>query len=151
MRGWKFKNVDMKKLFFILCVLLLSVGIMAQSPVFYTDVFTIEQGDTIFMTAEIPPQFPGGREEMQKFIDRNLQWPVRYNEVTVQGRVVVGFTIERDGSITDIVPRSPLPRDFQEIAIEIVEKMPKWIPGLRNGMPIRVRMHIPILFRIMSL
>ena len=137
----------MKKLFFILCVLLLSVGIMAQSSVFYTDVFTIEQGDTIFMTAEIPPQFPGGRAELMRFIIQNFRFPESYTDLSPAGMIVCQFIVEKDGTITQVEVIRGQSQQLNAQVIKLIESMPKWTPGRQDGRPVRMRYTLPIRIR----
>lgn len=109
---------------------------------------SIKKLNTIFSVVEKQPEFPGGKEEMTKYIQKNLKYPTFARENGIQGRVIVSFTVERDGSITDIeVLRSPAEKLSQE-AIRIVKNMPKWKPGLLKGNPVRVKLMLPITFKL---
>lgn len=91
------------------------------------------------------PSFPGGQEAMLQFLKENLQWPDV--EADVQGRVIVTFVVETDGSLTDLKVVRGLDPAFDKEALRIVKSMPKWIPGTQNGQPIRVRYSVPVTFR----
>jgi protein TonB len=83
---------------------------------------------------------------MNEFINENLRWPD--TEADVIGRVVVAFTVEKDGSLSDIKVAKSLDPLFDKEAVRVVKSMPKWKPGMDNGEPIRVRFSVPVTFRL---
>ena len=92
------------------------------------------------------PSFPGGLEELYKWIDNNVQYPAVARENGI-GRVIVKFIVEKDGSLSDsTVIRSVHPIVDRE-ALRLVGQMPKWNPGKRAGIPVRVRCGLPIKFK----
>ena len=92
------------------------------------------------------PSFPGGLEELYKWIDNNVQYPAVARENGI-GRVIVKFIVEKDGSLSDsTVIRSVHPIVDRE-ALRLVGQMPKWKPGKRAGIPVRVRSCLPIKFK----
>ena len=94
------------------------------------------------------PSFPGGNAALMKYLGDNIKYPVVAQENGVQGRVVVSFVVERDGSITDVkVVRSVDPSLDRE-AVRVVSTMPKWIPGKQNGSAVRVKYNVPVAFRL---
>ncbi len=95
---------------------------------------------------EVYPKFPGGPEKMFEFINENLRWPD--TEADVIGRVVVAFTVEKDGSLSDIKVVKSLDPLFDKEAVRLVKSMPKWKPGMDNGEPIRIRYSVPVTFRL---
>lgn len=98
--------------------------------------------------AEQQPAFPGGNKALMKFIDDNLKYPDELAETDVQGRVLVTFTIERDGSVTDAkVVRSLHPLLDKE-ALRIVGLMPRWSPAKVEGESKKVKYHLPINFKL---
>ena len=99
-----------------------------------------------YMTEPTMPKYPGGTEKMFEFINENLRWPD--TEADVQGRVVVLFTVEKDGSLSDIKVAKSLDPLFDKEAVRVVKSMPKWKPGMDNGEPIRVRSSVPVTFRL---
>ncbi len=96
---------------------------------------------------EVYPKFPGGPEKMFEFIADNLRWP-EDDGSCIQGRVVVSFIVEKDGSLTDVKVVRSLDPSFDKEAIRIVKSMPKWEPGMWNGKPARLKYCIPIRFRL---
>lgn len=92
------------------------------------------------------PSFPGGKYEQNVFIAQNLKYPLIDLENGVQGRVLITFIVETDGSITDVkVARSVDPYIDKE-AMRIVKAMPKWTPGKQDGKPVRVKYRLPVVF-----
>ena len=106
-----------------------------------------EQGE-IFQVVEEQPMFPGGMEEMMKFLQQNIKYPTEAQEQGKQGRVIVQFVVNKDGSISnDSVVRSVDPLLDAE-ALRVVRSMPNWIPGKQRGKEVRVRFTLPVSFRL---
>ena len=93
-------------------------------------------------------EFPGGDRTLLDFLKSNLVYPKVAQDSSIQGRVIVKFTIEKDGSITDVeVARSIYPA-LDEEAVRVVSMMPKWKPATKKGEPIRCKYMLPIFFRL---
>lgn len=105
-------------------------------------------GDEIFKVVEHRPQFPGGDAELMKFINANVKYPKEAQEQGKQGRVIVVFVVEKDGSITDAEVLKPVDPLLDAEALRIVNMMPKWTPGKQRGKEVRVRFTIPVTFRL---
>lgn len=102
----------------------------------------------VFDVVEEMPSFPGGNGALMQFLQSNVKYPVVAQENGVQGRVQIGFVVERDGSITDVrVVRSVDPSLDKE-AMRVVKMMPRWNPGKQNGQTVRVKYTVPVLFRL---
>jgi len=98
--------------------------------------------------AEIMPEFPGGIAALMQFLRNNIRYPVLAIENNIQGRVVLQFIVNTDGSIVDIqVVRSIDPLLDRE-AIRVVQTMPHWRPGKQGNQPVRVRFTLPIKFQL---
>jgi protein TonB len=107
-----------------------------------------EDENKIFMIAEKMPQFPGGEQEMMKFIAENLKYPGKAQEAGVSGKVVVNFVVGRDGKITQIKVIRGIGMGCDEEAIRVLQKMPAWTPGLMGGKAVPVYFTFPIQFRL---
>lgn len=94
---------------------------------------------------EYQPQFPGGIKACEQFIKENLRYPDTGSDV--QGRVIVSFMVERDGSLSDIKVVRGLDPAFDEEALRVVKMMPKWSPGVTDGKISVMRYAIPIIFK----
>ena len=90
------------------------------------------------------PEFPGGNVEIGKFISRNFNWPLEGAEMGIQGRIICGFVIEKDGSINIVEIVSPLHHLFDAEAMRVIKRMPRWTAGKKNGKPVRVYFIIPV-------
>ncbi|MBN2893300.1 MAG: TonB family protein [Bacteroidales bacterium] len=97
---------------------------------------------------EIPPSFPGGDIELRKIIANNIKYPIKAAENEIQGRVWVGFIVEKDGSIIDVEVLRGIHPLLDKEAIEVVEKLPAWTPGQKDGENIRFSYIIPINFSL---
>ncbi len=106
------------------------------------------QGDEIFNVVEHQPEYPGGMGELMKFIQRNIRYPKEAQDQGKQGRVIVVFVVEKDGSITDAEVLKPVDPLLDAEALRIVNMMPKWTPGKQRGKEVRVRFTIPVTFRL---
>lgn len=107
-----------------------------------------EVSNKVFDVVEEMPHFPGGPSALQAFLSSNTKYPVVAQENGVQGRVIVSFVVERDGSITDVkVVRSVDPSLDRE-ATRVVKSMPRWSPGKQNGSAVRVKYTVPVVFRL---
>ena len=101
-----------------------------------------------FEIVEKMPEFPGGDMAMMEFLSKNIKYPVEAQKKGLQGRVVVNFIVEKNGSINHAnVIRSVDPLLDAE-ALRVVQSMPNWTPGMQNGKAVRVKYNIPVSFRL---
>lgn len=104
--------------------------------------------DPALPMVEDMPEYPGGMEAMMKFVAENLKYPEQMQKEKVEGRVLLSFVVEKDGSVTNIEEvKSPHPVLTEE-AIRVVKLMPKWKPGKQDGKEVRVQFNLPITFRL---
>ena len=94
------------------------------------------------------PSFPGGPQALLDYLSEHINYPEGYEETCVQGRVVITFVVEKDGSLSDITVLKSLEKAFDEEALRAVKSMPNWIPGMQDGEPIRVKYAVPVNFRL---
>lgn len=94
------------------------------------------------------PSFPGGPQALLNYLSEHINYPEGYEETCVQGRVVITFVVEKDGSLSDITVVKSLEKAFDEEALRAVKSMPNWIPGMQDGEPIRVKYAVPVNFRL---
>ncbi|OZT04796.1 energy transducer TonB [Prevotella sp. 885] len=102
----------------------------------------------IFTVVEQMPMFPGGDGALMGYLRDNIHYPTVAAENGVQGRVVVGFVVERDGSITDVKILRGVDPSLDREAMRVVKSMPKWTPGKQNGSAVRVKYQVPVSFRL---
>ena len=101
--------------------------------------------EDIFQVVEDMPTFPG---DINKWLGKNVKYPVIAQENNIQGRVTVQFVIERDGSITDVKVLRGVDPSLDKEAVRVVKSMPKWKPGKQRGKPVRVSYTVPINFQL---
>ena len=130
--------------------------VVAQTPkeeVKYTEVEVEEEEvkeKVIFQVVEEMPEFPGGMSEAMKFLAKNIKYPVAAQQAKIEGRVIVQFVVERDGSISDIHAMRGVNPDLDAEAIRVVSLMPKWKPGKQRGKAVPVKFTMPIIFRLQT-
>lgn len=104
--------------------------------------------DRIFDVVEENASFPGGDGECMKWLMKNIKYPAICQEQGVQGRVIVAFVVNRDGSIVDVkVVRSP-DENLSAEAVRVVKLMPKWKPARQGNKTVRSRFNLPVMFRL---
>ncbi|MBQ3832277.1 MAG: energy transducer TonB, partial [Bacteroidales bacterium] len=96
---------------------------------------------------EVMPQFPGGDEAMMKFIQENTVYPENAKKNGIGGRTFVSFTIEKDGSISDVKVLRGCDKECDAEAVRVVKSMPKWTPGKVKGQFVRVNFTMPFVFK----
>jgi TonB family protein len=104
--------------------------------------------EPIFTTVESEPMFPGGTEELYRFLAKTLRYPETMRNNNIQGKVFVTFIIEKDGSLSNIKSVRDVGYGSAEEAIRTLKLSPKWKPGYQNGHAVRVQYTMPITFAL---
>jgi len=107
-----------------------------------------EEENKVFDVVEVMPSFPGGQGALMQWLSKNIKYPVVAEENGVQGRVVVTFVVEKDGSITDVKVVKSVDPSLDKEAARVVKSMPHWIPGKQNGSAVRVKYTVPVTFKL---
>ena len=107
-----------------------------------------EVATKVFDVVEEMPSFPGGNAALMSYLSSNTKYPVVAQENGVQGRVIVSFVVERDGSISDVKVARSVDPSLDREAQRVVKSMPKWKPGKQNGSAVRVKYTVPVVFRL---
>lgn len=107
-----------------------------------------EDADMIYQVVENQPEFPGGTSALMQYLSNNIQYPEASKEKGVQGRVVVQFIVNKDGSISDPVVARSVDPNLDKEALRLVSSMPMWKPGMQRGKPVRVRYTLPVAFKL---
>ena len=100
--------------------------------------------DKVYEVCEQMPIFEGGDAALLKYLGENWKLPDEYKERGIQGRMVVGFIVEKDGSLTNVKVLRAVDIAIDAEVLRVVKGMPKWIPGRHNGQRVRVRYLLPI-------
>lgn len=104
--------------------------------------------ESVFDAVEQMPEFPGGRDQLNKYYESNLRYPEVAIENGIQGRVIVQFIVNTDGSISDATVIRSVDPACDEEALRVINSMPHWTPGQTNGKNVRVRYTLPVTFRL---
>lgn len=104
--------------------------------------------EKVFSVVEEPPTFPGGDAAMYQFLAQNITYPAAAMNAGVQGRVVLQFVVEKDGSIGEVKVVRSVDEQLDKEAVRIVRRMPRFIPGKMNGQAVRVWFTLPVNFRL---
>ena len=104
--------------------------------------------DKIYEVCEQMPIFEGGDAALLKYLRENLKYPDNTKDRGVQGRLVIGFIVEKDGSLTDVKVLRHVDIALDAEALRVVKGMPKWIPGCQDEQLVRVRYNVPVSFRL---
>jgi protein TonB len=127
-------------------------GPVAQvsGPVATGPVVTEEASDEgeIFQVVEQMPEFPGGMQALMAYLSKNIKYPSVAQDNGIQGRVLVSFVVNKDGSIVDPEVIKSVDAALDKEAMRVIKAMPKWNPGKQRGKPVRVKYTVPVLFRL---
>ena len=119
-----------------------------QEPAKVAQTENASSGDEIFQVVENMPEYPGGMSELMKYLQKNVKYPKEAQEQGKQGRVIVEFVVEKDGSITDTKVMKPVDPLLDAEALRVVSAMPNWNPGKQRGKEVRTRFTLPVTFRL---
>lgn len=108
----------------------------------------IEEEQQIFQVVENMPEFPGGTAALMAYLRKNIKYPTICQEQGIQGRVVVQFVVNKDGSIVDPEVIKPVNPYLDKEALRVISTMPKWKPGEQRGKPVRVKFTVPVQFKL---
>lgn len=138
------KNV-VKKLFLVAVL-----SVLATSHAFSQSNQQVKEteGTKSSQVVEEMPMFPGGEKALVAYLKENLKYPTVPAENGIQGRVIVLFKVEADGSLTDVRIGGSVDPSIDREALRLVKAMPKWIPGKQDGKPVPVKFQLPITFSL---
>ena len=102
----------------------------------------------VFNVVEDMPQFPGGATKLFEYLAQNINYPTEAEKANIQGRVIVTFVVEKDGSISNAEVVKSVAPSLDAEALRVINAMPNWIPGKQNGKEVRVKYTVPISFHL---
>ena len=109
-----------------------------------------DNNKNIFVAVEEQAVFPGGMPELMKYLAMNIRYPKEAHDANIQGRVIIKFIVNEDGSISDAKVVRGVSKELDEEATRVVMSMPKWTPGKNGGKPVASYFTIPISFKLQS-
>lgn len=107
-----------------------------------------EKTDSTFALVDKMPEFPGGQGALIAYLSKELRYPEEARESGAAGKVVSQFVVSENGSITDIQIIRSVGCGCDEEAIRVISKMPRWVPGMQDGVPVKVYFKLPINFAL---
>jgi periplasmic protein TonB len=102
----------------------------------------------VYTFVEVMPTFPGGDEALLSYLASNIKYPEIAKRASVEGRVIVQFIVSKSGAISEVNVVKGIGAGCDEEAIRVIKGMPGWKPGKQNGMPVNVKISVPINFRL---
>ena len=104
--------------------------------------------DGVFQIVDEMPRFPDGETKLMEYIAQNISYPQEARDKGIDGRVFIGFVVEKDGSVSNVKVLRGIGGGCDEEAVRVVSSLPKWKPGIMDGEPVRVSYQIPINFKL---
>lgn len=101
-----------------------------------------------FRIVQQMPEFPGGGSAFIQWLTRQLRYPPLAQSQRIQGRVVVSFIVNKDGSIVDVKLEKSVNALLDREALRVIRMMPRWKPGVHNNQPCRTMVAVPVVFKI---
>ena len=109
----------------------------------------VDFGEEVFVVVEDEPLFQGKNwDTFPAWVMQNIKYPENARRNNIQGRVMIEFIIEKDGSLSNIRVLSDTDEELNQEAIRVIQSSPKWTPGKQRRQPVRVRFQIPVTFRL---
>ena len=106
------------------------------------------QTDKVYDRVEVMPEFPGGMQGLFEYMQNNVNYPKEAQKQKIEGRVIVSFIVEKDGSISDVHPLTAVHPLLDKEAMRLVNEMPRWKPGTEKGKAVRVSFALPVSFKL---
>lgn len=110
-----------------------------------------EVADYVFVIVEEQPEFPGGMQAFYEFIGSHIKYPAVAKRNNIEGRVFVEFIVEKNGELSDIVVVKGIGASCDEEAMRVLKLVPNFKPGKQRGVPVRVKMVLPIYFKLVQI
>lgn len=108
----------------------------------------VQNDNQIYQDVDQMPTYPGGSSAYVNYLQQNLRYPAIAMENGIQGKVMVSFVVDKDGSVTEVQVVNPVDPSLDKEAVRVVRNMPKWVPGKKDDKSVRVRYTLPITFRL---
>ena len=137
-----------------------SVSVMTVAIAFSLVLFACSQPDNslsdeqnnakgeVFLEAEVMPEYPGGMAALATFLGENIVYPEAAKSSSTEGKVIISFVIDKDGSVTDVNADNGIGNGCDEEAVRVVSIMPDWTPGYIKGEAVKVSFKLPVMFTL---
>ena len=139
----------MKRVKLIILSLLCCVQAVAQEETnVLSHVVPLTEDTTVYLQPDELPAFPGGMDSLMVYLRTNIKYPNPCRQQGIQGRVIVQFVVNADGTIADAKVVKPVNVFLDWEALRVVNAMPEWKPGMKDGKKVRVQFALPITFKM---
>ncbi|MCR8556318.1 TonB family protein [Mucilaginibacter sp. BJC16-A38] len=125
-----------------------STSMYLKGNPFDKDTYKMLLADYAFKNVDVLPEFPGGMEAFAKFLAQTIRYPRDAREQGEQGKVIVNFVVEADGSLTNFKITKSVSKSIDDEALRVIKLSPIWNPALAGGKPVRVAYSVPIVFSV---
>ena len=136
----------MSKIHYILIGLFLVAGCLFEVQAQTND--ALVDDDKIYDVVDVAPEYPTGDAARIRYLNRSLKYPKKARDAGIKGTVIMRFVVEKDGSITNVEVERARQKLLDEEAVRLVNSMPNWTPGEINGIPVRTRVKMPVVFKL---
>jgi len=130
----------MKALIVVLAFLVFSAGAYGQGDSSSTN--------SVAFLADKNPEFPGGDQALMTFLLKNVVYPESERLKAIEGKVLIRFLVDTDGSTKDVQLIKSVSPELDKEAMRVVKMLPRFTPGYRLGVPVRVYYNLPVVFRL---
>ena len=130
-----------KLLSLIISLFACSLLVAQEQPIQKVDV------NGVYLIPDKMPEYPGGVPAMMKFLSSNVKYPVEAQKAGTQGRVILSFIVNKDGSISNVEVIRSVSKELDAEAVRVVQSMPKWKPAMSGGKAVRFEKTLPITFK----
>ncbi|WP_170299313.1 energy transducer TonB [Larkinella terrae] len=138
----------MKRYAFLFVLLMVTRSFSVQAQVKQQPDSTSKANRMVFTVTEIPPQFPGGMNQLGDYLRKNLRYPETARKAGREGRVFVSFIVTEQGKIEDAQVTKSLDPELDAEALRLIESMPTWTPAKQANRPVACKYNLPVNFRI---
>jgi TonB family protein len=136
------KKIKMKTLRWLLSVIIM--GLVINLPAKGQE----NDSEKVYTEVDQMPEFPGGQDQLFKFIADNVTYPAEAKKEGIQGKVYISFAVGKNGEIADAKVERGVHAAIDAEALRVVEKMPAWTPGKKDGKQVKVKYTLPINFAL---
>ena len=144
----KMKNSKLKYLWIPACLLALSIGSISAKEIVENEFETTENVTQPVEEPDVMPEFKGGQKAMMQFLVENIKYPESAKESGTEGTVFIAFVINNKGKVTKAQVKKGVEKSLDKEALRVINAMPKWNPGEKDGKKVNVEMTIPIKFQL---
>ncbi|MCB0479062.1 MAG: TonB family protein [Crocinitomicaceae bacterium] len=105
-------------------------------------------GDSVYDKVEKMPEFPGGMDALIKYMQKEIKYPKEAEKNNIQGKVMIEFIVDKEGQVTHAKVLNGVDENLNNEALRVVKAMPNWTPGEDKGKKVKVKMVLPIIFKL---